>query len=207
VNYVATIEPRLTAHRMVTPSTAGDALVEWLRDLEQEMLARLELMSEAELGFRPHPHSNSADVTVWHLGRWFDVLASRRISGALTQPERWYRDGWAEQTSYDPKGIGFLGLGTLTGYSVEEMLAVPALGSKVLTSYLSGAIIDIIDVIGDMTHDELHRPGPAGLPSPYQAVGSTIQGSFGHLGEIDCLVSLHHRLDENPSGPTGPPGR
>ena len=194
MNYVATIEPRLTRHRPVTPVSTAEVLVEWLRDLEQETVARLDLTSEQELEFRPHPHANNADVTVWHLGRWFDVLASRRVHGALERPERWYRDGWADRTAYDPQGIGFLGLGTLTGYSVEEMLAVPAFGAEALRSYFQGTIDDIVDVIGSMATQELHQPGPAGLPSVYQAVGSTIQGSFGHVGEIDCLVSLFHRV-------------
>jgi hypothetical protein len=188
------IEPRLTAHRDMAPGTAGEALVEWIRDLEQETLARLRLMSYVELGFRPHPSANNADVTVWHLGRWFDVLASRRVGGPSTQAERWYRDGWAARTGYDPAGIGFLGLGTLTGYSTEEMLAVPNLGADALSSYLAGSVDDMVDVVETLSPEELHRPGAAGLPSPFQAVGSTVQGSFGHLGEIDCLVALHDRL-------------
>jgi len=173
------IEPRLTAHRDMAPGTAGEALVDWIRDLEQETLARLRLMSDVELGFRPHPSANNADVTVWHLGRWFDVLASRRVGGPSTQAERWYRDGWAARTGYDPAGIGFLGLGTLTGYSTEEMLAVPNLGADALSSYLAGSVDDMVDVVETLSPEELHRPGAAGLPSPFQAVGSTCRARSG----------------------------
>ena len=94
----------------------------------------------------------------------------------------------------DPAGVGFLGLGTLTGHSAEEKLAVRGFGAEVLSSYLRGSVSDIIDDIGDLTDDQLHEPG---LPSPHQAVGSTIQCSFGHVGEIDCLVSRYRRLQHD----------
>lgn len=193
MNYVPTIEPRLTNHRPAAPGTVIEVLVEWLRDLEQEAVARLQLMSEDELGFRPHPDANNPDVTFWHVARWFDVLAARHVTRPPARAERWLADGWADLTGYDPTGIGFLGLGTLTGYTPEEMRAVPELGAEGLRAYLTGAIDDVVDAVSGLTPAELHAPGAGGIPSAYQVLGSTIQGAFGHLGEVDCLVSLNDR--------------
>jgi hypothetical protein len=195
MNYVPSIEPRLTPHRPVAPGSALDALVEWLLDLEQEAVARLELITAEQCAWTPHPDANDPDVTFWHIARWLDVLAASRV---VTEPnpteQAWSRDGWVEHTGYDPTGIGYLGLGTLTGYSTEEMRAVPRLGSRALSTYLRTAVRDLTEVLRDLGAEEVNRD--RGFGTPFQLLGSTIQGSFGHLGEIDSLVALHDRLDE-----------
>ena len=198
MNYVPTIEPRLTPHRPMRPDTSTEALVEWLRDLEQEATARLDLIAEAELGWRPHPDANDAGVTFWHIARWFDVLAATRVVTAPTPAEQlWTRDGWQDRTGYDPQGIGYLGLGTLTGYTAEEMRAVPRLGAEATRDYFRATVDGLATVLWDLGPAGLNRD--SGFGSPFQIVGSTLQGSFGHLGEIDCLVALRARLVDDPS--------
>ncbi|MFF5261744.1 DinB family protein [Actinomadura viridis] len=194
VNYVPAIEPRLTAHRPATPTTTTETLVEWLLDLEQEAVARLELLTDAECGFSPHPDANDADVTFWHIARWLDVLAA---TGAVTAPKPstqvWHRDGFADEYGYDPTGIGYLGLGTLTGYTPGEMRAVPRLGPAALTRYLRASTTELCEVLTGFDAERINHD--QGFGSPYQIVGGTLQGSFGHLGEIDCLVALQARLN------------
>ena len=53
--YVETIEPRLTPLRDVRPSSAAETLIEWCRDLTQELTARLELVTPEDLSWQPHP--------------------------------------------------------------------------------------------------------------------------------------------------------
>ena len=197
MNYVPLIEPRLTAHRPASPSTAAEALVDWLLDLEQEAVARLERLTDRECRWAPHPDANDVAVTFWHVARWLDVLAA---IGAGTAPtlavQAWERDGWRDRTGYDPAGLGHLGLGTLTGYTPDEMRAVPRLGTTDLTSYLRATVHDLHEALGQLDDRALHQD--LGYGSPFQIVGSTLQGSFGHLGEIDALVALRARLYDSP---------
>src|SRR3954469_19776042 len=192
MTYVEDIEPRLTPHREVTPATCGEALIEWVRDLEQELLERLRRISEEDMRWQPHPDSNCIAVTVWHIARWLDILATRALGGGEASAEIWRCHGWSDRAAYDPVGLGYLGLGTLTGYSAQEMRGVPSLGSSELASYVSEATAALVAAI-DEAGDRLHRRFP-NQATPYQAVSSTVQGSFGHVGEIDALVALRHRL-------------
>ena len=192
MTYVETIEPRLTPHRPVAPLDVAAVLVEWCRDLEQEMAARLQLMTPEDLTWQPHPHSNSAGVTVWHVARWLDVLATRAFTGQSAQDDLWHTEGWRDLTDYEPDGIGYLGLGTLTGYTPQEMRAVPALPADALGRYLSQSTARLIEQIGLL--DGKLRQVPGHRLSPYQTIAGTLQGSFGHIGEIDTLVALRARL-------------
>ncbi len=117
------IEPRLTPHRPAAPANVAEVLIEGCRDLEQELTARLELMTPEDLRWQPHPDSNSAGVTVWHVARWLDVLGSRVYTGRAAREDVWHTQGWLEETGYEPDGLGFLGMGALTGYTPEQMRA------------------------------------------------------------------------------------
>jgi len=192
VTYVQTIEPRLTAVRDVAPLDTAAVLAEWTRDLCEELTARCQLMSVDELHWQPHPDQNPNAVTVWHVTRWIDVLGSRLFTGRPAEADAWHQAGWRDATGYEPDGIGFLGLGTLTGYSPEEMRAVPLLDGASLIAYLGQATDRLLTVIASM--DNVTARPKSGGQTPYQIIGSTLQGSFGHVGEIDALVALRARL-------------
>lgn len=200
MTYVDTIEPRLTPARDVHPGDAAEVLAEWTRDLEQEISARLALLSLDELYWQPHPNSNSAGVTVWHVARFLDFRATRAFTGSSPSDDIWHTAGWRDRTGYEPDGLGWLGLGLLTGYSPEEMRAVPRLNVEELGMYLAQSSQRLVEQIkclrNDIHHIEANRlPVPGRRPlTPYQTIGSTLQGSFGHVGEIDTLVALRERL-------------
>ncbi|MDP3891245.1 DinB family protein, partial [Nocardioides sp.] len=146
-----------------------------------------------EATWTPHPDANDVAVTFWHIARWLDVLAATSVATEPTpRPQRWERDGWLDRTGYDPAGIGYLGLGTLTGYTAAEMRAVPRLTNAELTAYLSSTVEVLETVVDAFEPADLVRD--QGFGSPFQILGSTLQGSFGHLGEIDCLVALRSRM-------------
>lgn len=191
MTYVQKIEPRLTAYREAAPAHTAEALVEWLRDLEEETVARLEAIGPETLRWRPHPDANNVSVTVWHLCRWFDYLANETFA-VTPRTQLWYRTGWHERTGYDPAGVGFLGAGALTGYTVEEMRAVPDMTADELCSYLRESVSELGDVLQGMG-ECLFTPTVLGL-TPYQIVSGALQGAFGHVGEIDTIVSLEARL-------------
>jgi hypothetical protein len=200
MSYVDTIEPRLTAPRAVQPGGTAETLVEWTRDLQQELAARLDLMSADDLYWRPHRDANSAGVTVWHVARFLDFRATRGFTGRAASEDLWHRLGWRDRTGYEPDGIGWQGLGLLTGYTPEEMRAVPQMSAQDLGSYLSvccdalvAQIRSLHEQIHDVSSNRLQVPGRRAL-TPYQTMSSTLQGSFGHIGEIDALVALRERL-------------
>lgn len=199
VTYVDQIEPRLTAHRAMAPATAVDALIELCLDLQQELAARLRLLTPDDLAWQPHPDANSPGVTAWHVARWLDVLATRAFTGCSEEHELWRTEGWRDITGYNPAGVGYLGLGTLTGYTPQEMRAVPLMSAKSLETYLGQSAEQMVARIRRLS-GQIHESREA-LPSPYQIISSTLQGSFGHLGEIDALVALRARLGQSFGGP------
>lgn len=192
MSYVRSIEPRLTPPRPVRPATAADALAELCRDLRVELDARLAAVGPDELVWRPHPDANHVAVTAWHVARWLDVLAARAFTGAPVAAETWHSAGWAARTAYDPTGLGHLGLGTLTGYTPAQMRAVPVLPADDLRSYLAVSADALVDRIGAL--GPALTAGPHPERAPYAAISTTLEGSFGHLGEIDALVSLRELL-------------
>lgn len=192
VTYVETIEPRLTPLRPATPDRTADVLIEWTRDLQEELSARIALITPEDLAWQPHPDSNSAGVTIWHLTRWLDYAATRAYTGRGAAADLWHTGGFREITGYEPDGIGFRGLGVLTGYTPAEMRAVPFMSGELLDDYLRRSTDLLITTLGELAPRLNVVDGDR--PTIYQAVGSTLQGSFGHVGEIDTLVALRARL-------------
>jgi hypothetical protein len=96
-------------------------------------------------------------------------------------------------TGYEPDGIGYLGLGTLTGYTPAQMRAVPVMDAAGLTDYLTQAAGGLTERIAELGDSILTGVGRQRL-SPYQIISGLLQGSFGHVGEIDTLVALRARL-------------
>ena len=115
-----------------------------LRDLvarlQRGTLSRLTRIPIDALYWQAHRETNSIGVTMWHYTRWFDLLGTVTLVGGETESQHWFRDGWMERTGYDPRGIGSGGLGLITGYTVDEMLAVPRLPASELAEYLRASM-------------------------------------------------------------------
>src|SRR5260221_11844804 len=82
-------------------------------------------LSREELTWQPDAEGNSIGIIVWHFSRWLDVLTVRVYGGPPALEEQWFKRGWAQKTGYDPRGMGYLGLGALTGYTWAGVRAVP----------------------------------------------------------------------------------
>lgn len=191
MDYVKTIEPRLTPTLDYTADAPAVLLTELCRDLVVERDTRLDLMADEDVDWRPHPDSNNVGVTVWHVARWLDVLGAQVLGGRAASEDIWHADGWSEHTGYDPIGVGFLGLGTLTGYSADEMRAVPQMSRQQLRAYLTQTNRSLTEQILDAGASVV---APRCRVSPFQNIVTTLQGSFGHVGEIDTLVALRSRI-------------
>jgi hypothetical protein len=179
------------------PHHAPGFLRELVFRLQRGTLARLKKVSAEALYWQPHRESNSIGVTVWHYSRWWDLFGTVVLVDGRVDQQHWLRDGWLERTGYDPRGKPPDGLGLITGYSVEEMLAVPHLSADDLAAYHTASTDSAMRAISAETPQSLTRElkvgeGDSGGSRYLQILGLAL-GSHRHLGEIDALSSLHER--------------
>ncbi|HEY8807617.1 MAG TPA: DinB family protein [Candidatus Limnocylindria bacterium] len=161
-------------------SSRGEVLAEWVGDLRTALERQLGRTPEAALHWRPAREMNSIADTVWHISRWLD-LASSWLENGAPETQHWIKDGWAERTGYDPRGVGTDGLGVVSGYTFAEVEAIPKLRGDQLRAYLGAVCEDLIPRLRAADDATAHR---------YKSV---IQGTFGHLGEIATLGTLYDR--------------
>ena len=161
-------------------SARGEMLADWVGDLRGALERQLDRTPDAALHWRPAKEMNSIGDTIWHIARWLDLVTMWLENGAAER-QHWIKDGWAERTGYDPRGIGTDGLGAISGYSFAEVEAIPKLRRDQLRAYL-GAVCD--DVIPRL------RGADDVAAARYKGV---VQGTLGHLGEISALRTLFER--------------
>ncbi len=179
--------------------------IELLADLVASLAGNLHQevtgLSREELTWRPDAEGNSIGVTVWHIGRGLDVLKVRFLEQQQALAEQWHTKGWAEKTGYDPRGIGTGGLGILSGYTQEEVAAIPELGAEELLVYLDQASEAFRQYLLSLAEGALAQPIlVAGERSTaYQVIKGIILGCVGHLGEIEALKALQTRARQHAS--------
>jgi len=166
--------------------------------LQRGTLARLKKYSPDVLYWQPHRESNSIGVTVWHYTRWWDLYGTVALVGGNIEDQHWLRDGWLERTGYDPRGKPPDGLGLLTDYTVEQMLAAPKLEAGDLAAYHTAATDSALSAIGKESAASLAQPLKIGEGNAdgtrYQQILGLALGSHRHLGEMDALAALYERM-------------
>lgn len=177
--------------------------VELLADLVAHLAHRVRQeiaeLSYDELTWQPDAEGNSIGLTVWHFSRWLDVLTVRIYENRPATDEQWFTRSWAEKTGYDPRGLGFMGLGAITGYTWAEAAAVPILQVADLLTYLDQVCEALRQCLLSLPEGALYQPAP-GLPDGrtlYQRSRAILTGSFGHVGEIEALKAMQKRAARN----------
>jgi hypothetical protein len=175
--------------------TDVELIVDWVQAMAADMRGEIEGMSPEELAWQPDPEANSIGVTVWHVCRWLDLLTVQILEGRPAEEEQWHTRGSREQTGYDPRGIGLRGFGAISGYTLEEVAAVPSLTATEHTTYLTQVCDALCERLNAMPEGDLHQPtlGLGGKRTPYQWVKILLPGCFGHLGEIAALKAMRSR--------------
>lgn len=168
------------------------SIVQWARHLVGELSAE-------ELAWQPDAEGNNIAVTIWHFSRWFDVTA-RVLQNRPREEELWLTRGWAERTGYNPQGIGYLGLGTVTGYTVQEVAAVPLLSAQDLLAYLEQVCAELcVFLDSSASLEALRQPLPdirmpgQKFETKRQLLQNIIMGSCGHMGEAEALKAMMRR--------------
>ena len=168
-----------------------ELMAKWFEDVGARVREQIERLDEDALEWRADDRGNNIRETVWHMARWIDLL-TRVLDGAQASTERWFTDGWAQRTGYDPRGIGDGGLGTMTGYTFEEVLKIPRLGATDLIRYLDSAVGPLAQRLRALPDDET-------AAKSVRRVTGILQGCFSHVGEIDALLAIRERSAQRAS--------
>jgi DinB superfamily/SnoaL-like domain len=172
-----------------------EVLADLIVDLTAGIHQAVTGLSVPELTWRPDAEGNSIGVTVWHISRGLDVLKVRFLEQQQALAEQWHTQGWAQKTGYDPRGIGTGGLGILTGYTQEEVAAIPELAAEDLLAYLDQVASALRQYLLPLPEGVLAQSIVAMGESltAYQLIKGILLGCVGHLGEIEALKALHLR--------------
>ena len=168
-----------------------ELMARWFEDVGARVREQFKGLDEDALEWRADDRGNNVRETVWHMARWIDLL-SRILGGTQPSTERWFTDGWAQRTGYDPRGIGDDGLGVMTGYTFQEVLKIPRLTATELVRYLDSVIGPLAQRLRALPDDE------AAARAVRRATG-ILQGCFAHIGEIDALLAIRERSAQRAS--------
>ena len=176
--------------------TDKELLIDLMNELRSDMRDEIGEMTVEELAWQPDPQANSIGVTVWHVARWLDVLSARILHTGTGIDELWHTQGWADKTGYDPRGIGASGLGNVTGYTMEEVAAIPHMSATDLLAYLDSTIQAVNSRIAEMPDGALYEKvlGIGKSRTAYGWIRLLMKGCMGHLGEIQTLKAIRERL-------------
>jgi hypothetical protein len=174
---------------------ANDVLIDLLEDNRRRLYRGLDEMSDDCVFWRPEHNANNIIVTMWHMARILDVFLTLQTKGCISEDECWFRYGWAERTGYDPRGIGQNGWGMLTGYSQEEVAAMPLLTREEVLGYLNDVYDTVKDFLANTPIEKLEMSGVGfeGKYSQYQCVQMALLDNIRHLGEIFAIQSSWKR--------------
>jgi hypothetical protein len=174
---------------------ANDVLIDLLEDNRRRLHRVFSVISDDCVRWKPEADANNIAVTVWHMARIFDVFLTQQAKGDLPAAESWFRYGWAEQTGYDPRGIGQNGWGMLTGYTQEDVAAMPQLTREQVLGYLN-QVYDVVKAhLVSTPIEKLQTPaaGFDGKYSKYQCIQMALLDNVRHLGEVYAIKARWDR--------------
>ena len=176
---------------------ANEVLIDLLEDNRRRLKRVLQGLSAESLDWRPDAQGNSIALTVWHMGRIFDVFLTVQAWGEPAEEECWFRGGWDRRSAYDPRGAGQNGWGMLTGYSSQEVAAVPRFSRELVLGYLDEVYDRVKGYLADTPIEDLLEAaaGFEGRYSRYQCVQMALLDNIRHLGEIYALKARWQRLN------------
>ena len=174
---------------------ANDVLIDLLEDNRRRLHRGLDRMSDECVQWNPEPDANNIAVTIWHMARMLDVFLTQNARGELPAEECWFRLGWVERTGYDPRGVGQNGWGMLTGFTPEEVAAMPHITREQVLGYLDAVYDAVKDFLAGMSEEYLLTPGAGfeGKYTKYQCIQMALMDNVRHLGEIFAIESSWKR--------------
>jgi hypothetical protein len=174
---------------------ANDVLIDLLEDNRRRLCRSLNEMSDECLTWLFEAGANNIIVTMWHMARILDVFLIRQAKGFASEEECWFHCGWAERTGYDPRGIGQNGWGMLSGFTQEEVMAMPSFTREQALGYLNDVYDTVKEYLVNTPMEKLETPGVGseGKYSQYQYIQMALLDNIRHLGEIFAIQSSWKR--------------
>jgi len=174
---------------------ANEVLIDILEDNHRRLLRLFDSLGDECAFWKPEADANSIAVTVWHMARIFDVFLFLQAKGGVPEDECWFRHGWSQQTKYDPRGLGLNGWGMLTGYTQEDVAALPQLTREQLLGYLNTVYDTIKEYLTTTPIEKLLMAGAGfeGKYSQYQCIQMPLLDNVRHLGEIFAIKASWER--------------
>ena len=177
---------------------ANEMLIDLLEDNRRRLHRVFNAMSDECVFWKPDKETNNIEVTVWHMARIFDVFLTRQAKGDSAEEECWFRFGWAKKTGYDPRGIGQNGWGMITGYTQEEVVAIPKLTREQILEHLNDVYDTVKEYLSNIPVEKLQSPS-AGFNAKYtkyQCIQMALLDNVRHLGEIYALKARWDRKNK-----------
>jgi hypothetical protein len=173
-------------------------LIDILEDNRRRLKRLFDSVSDECVFWKPEAEANTIAITVWHMARMFDVFLNQQAKGCGSEEECWFRQGWAKQTGYDPRGIGLNGWGMLTGYTQKEVAAIPHLTREQMLAYLNDVYDDVKGFLAGTPIEKLLMPGIGfeGKYNQYQCIQMPLLDNVRHLGEIIAIKMRWERQEK-----------
>lgn len=177
--------------------TGTEVMIDYLDDNLRRLKRQLETVDDDCLCWRIDPESISIATILWHMGRILDVFFTHLALGLPSDQERWFAGGWAENTGYDPRGLGRDGWGSVNEYTLEEVAAMPKFSLDLLLAFIDDVYDAVREYLLAIPMLELAEPaaGFEGKFTRYQVISMALMDNVRHLGEIRLIKSLWMRLD------------
>ncbi|MFQ5615068.1 MAG: DinB family protein [Anaerolineales bacterium] len=174
---------------------ANEVMIDYLKDNQRRLKRVMDEINDSCLHWKSAPDANSIAVTLWHMGRLLDVFLTQQANGEPSEHESWFRCGWAQQTRYDPRGLGQNGWGAVVGYTIAEAAAIPRFTREQVLGYLDDVYSAASTYIQNTPMAELAEaaPGFEGRYTKYQVLSMAILDNVRHLGEIYTIKAMWGR--------------
>jgi hypothetical protein len=172
-----------------------EVLFELLDDDSRRILEILEDSDPESLHWSPDGEGNTIAVTVWHVARILDVFLTQHIRNEPADAELWFQAGWADQSGYDPRGLGTRGWGAVTGYTGEQVRQIPQMDKHVLQGYYKEITAEIRNYLESTTDEVLEEPskGFEGRRSNYVWIRHSLFDLTRHVGEMMAINAMWNR--------------
>lgn len=168
-----------------------ELLLDWLDTLAARLTEEIEDTPATAFVWQPDAEANSIALTLWHIGRAWDVLRVRVLQQGPVTQEIWHQAGWRERTGYDPTGKGWDGVGNLAGYTPAEVAEVPKQSKEELLTYLQQVHAPLHTAIANLGPDDLFAVVEE--QSVYAWISNFIRDGYEHLGEIKAIKAMWQR--------------
>lgn len=156
----------------------------------RNLRAAVSELTPEQLTWRPQQGANSAAFYLWHIPRTTDLYINRRLLG---EQELWYKENWQARISIEAEGQGTRGLGIGTGFTDQQVGAMPALASSEYLAYVAAIDQAVNTWLGGLTPEQLLEereregfPKTQVLRMALAALGHT----HSHTGEIGYVKGL-----------------